>query len=1253
METNYIDKTLEFISSKCYQLDDHDFFNEVSKFLAHLFDVDYVIIDKCISDKKGFVQIESFFDKKENNFLKKREYNLKGSPCEIVIKNKECIYSKNTKNLFPNDTVLKELDIESYLGVSLLGKSSHSIGLIAILDTKPRLDFNNCLKALQIIALKVEKRLEQQLYNEKLEIKNNDLEFSKNRLDEAQYLANLGSFTLNVTDLTWESNAILDLIIGIDGNFKKDLINLLHIVHPQDRDRVQLDIKNIIYYQNGFYSKEYKIIRASDQKVRRINTFGKIIIDENGNSTKIVGTMQDVTESKEIQEELLKEKNKAVEIENFYKAIIENAGDALYLQDLEGNFIEVNNNSVIDSGYSKEELLTMKAEDLDVNFPTHEEQISIRNLLIESNTNILESVHRKKDGSLYPVEIKLSAIQTKGKHFILAIARNISERVKSESENKILSAAVQQSSNSVVITDIDGNIEYVNHKFTELTGYSESDLLGKNPRILNSGLQSDAFYINMWKTLSSGNSWQGKFQNKAKNGTLFWEHATISPVKNKAGKVINYLGVKENITDKKIAEEKLLIAYDLIKESEDFLKRILKTANEGFWIIDPYGNTVEVNDKLCKILGYAETDFIDKSVFNFVDEQNASILKNQIELRDEGESSSYEVELIKNNGKKVICLFNTSPIFDNANVRVGSFALVTDITKLKEATKKLKLKNKELNELSLELFDKNKLLADTITRYLNLFEQSPISILEEDYSDVFNLLHQKKKEVGDLETYLNNNSDFVKLCIEKIKINKINESTLTLFKVKDKKEFINHLRKTNNEKSFENLKNVFLMLASGEKSCKYEAEFTDIEENKINVLIKFVLINNNGKAISSVIDITNIKNTETALRISKDKAEESNRLKTEFLNNMSHEIRTPMNGILGFSELLANPNLSEIKRNYFINIIQNSGKQLLNVIDDILEISRLGTKQVKVIETKVCLNDLLLELFAIFNLKAKENGVPLYVKNELSDMESTIYTDSTKLQKILSNLIENALKFTNSGSISFGYHLVNNEHIIIYVKDTGIGIKEEKQHLIFERFSQEERDVSRNSSGLGLGLSIAKENTTLIGGEIWVESEKWKGSTFWVKIPYKPVIDINKLDNIMNKGVAVKNKYKIVVAEDEEVNYLFIEILLQDRIELNCDIYHAKNGKEAVEYCEKIEDIDFVLMDINMPIMDGYTATKKIKELRPNLPVIAQTAYSTPEDKQKALDAGCCDFISKPINKDLLKAIIDKFLVENLELKRN
>ena len=382
------------------------------------------------------------------------------------------------------------------------------------------------------------------------------------------------------------------------------------------------------------------------------------------------------------------------------------------------------------------------------------------------------------------------------------------------------------------------------------------------------------------------------------------------------------------------------------------------------------------------------------------------------------------------------------------------------------------------------------------------------------------------------------------------------------------------------------------------------------------------------------------KNRE--LTLAKEKAEESDRLKTEFLQNMSHEIRTPINAILGFSELLNDTNEEEKER--YVSIIKSSGKQLLHIIDDILEISKLETKQVRVYETEIYLNDLLLDHYFYFDIEAKKKGLQLYLKNGLSDGESKVRTDTTKLNKIISNLLENAIKYTSEGYIEYGYK-INDGNIELYIKDTGIGIKKENQETIFNRFSQEEKSLSRSVGGLGLGLSIVKGNAELLGGKITVESEKGKGSIFTVTIPYKPVYSANIKKGKAEKATGIKelSTFKILIAEDEKYNFLLIEILLKNNLH-NFTILHAINGKEAIEFCKKNKDISLIFMDLKMPVMDGFKATKEIKKILPDCPVIAFTAYSTPDKKEKALSAGCDVFISKPIDSKVINEIIDEYL---------
>ena len=285
---------------------------------------------------------------------------------------------------------------------------------------------------------------------------------------------------------------------------------------------------------------------------------------------------------------------------------------------------------------------------------------------------------------------------------------------------------------------------------------------------------------------------------------------------------------------------------------------------------------------------------------------------------------------------------------------------------------------------------------------------------------------------------------------------------------------------------------------------------------------------------------------------------------------------------------------------------------------------------------------MLLDLFTVFDLRAKENKTPLYLKRGLCDEASTIHSDRSKLIKIISNLIDNALKFTNDGYIEFGY-FIHEGNLRIYVEDTGVGIAIQTQENIFDRFSKENNELSNNASGLGLGLSIAKKNTELLKGVISVKSKKGKGTTFFVDIPYKP-LKISKSKKHI-KSLDIKNKaiHTILIADDEEINYLYLEILLKEKFQVNCEIIHAKNGKEAITRCEESSEINIVFMDLKMPLIDGYQAMKVIKKIRPKLTIVAQTASSSEEDIKKTLKSGFDTFLIKPIDDVRFEKLIKKY----------
>lgn len=382
------------------------------------------------------------------------------------------------------------------------------------------------------------------------------------------------------------------------------------------------------------------------------------------------------------------------------------------------------------------------------------------------------------------------------------------------------------------------------------------------------------------------------------------------------------------------------------------------------------------------------------------------------------------------------------------------------------------------------------------------------------------------------------------------------------------------------------------------------------------------------------------------LTIAKRKAEEGDRLKTSFLANMSHEIRTPMNAILGFSNLLSHPEIGESEKEEFVSLIKVNGKNLLTLVEDIIDISKIDSGQLQIKNAPCKLHNIMLDLFNNFQDDIKRRGLfnlKLYLKEGVSDENILILTDENRLKQILVNLIGNAVKFTERGFVEFGYTQMEDQFLQFYVKDTGIGLPRGKENEIFERFSKFNNDKQRLYGGTGIGLSIAKNLVDLLGGEIWVESEAMIGTTFYFTLPYHRLVNQppkteQQREHINNFNWEGKT---FLVAEDEEDNFRYIEVALALS---NASLIWAKDGQEAVEVFRKVNNIDLVLMDIKMPLMDGYSATREIKNISKHVPVIAQTAYALSEEKEKSKEAGCDDYIAKPIGYEDLLTTINRYV---------
>ncbi|OYT17861.1 MAG: hypothetical protein B7C24_00325 [Bacteroidetes bacterium 4572_77] len=648
----------------------------------------------------------------------------------------------------------------------------------------------------------------------------------------------------------------------------------------------------------------------------------------------------------------------------------------------------------------------------------------------------------------------VSAYKTQENRFT-ALFEDITERIETNKQITKLSATVEQTANTIVITDTEGNIEYTNPQFTKITGYTPIEAHGKNPRILNAGTQSKEYYAQMWKTIKKGEIWRGEFHNKTKTGKRYWESVTITPIKEN-DKIINFLAIKQDITKQKRSDEQIRK-----------LSQVVKTTSQSVVITNMEGNITFVNEALLKSGGFSKkSDLIDKSIYAFTDEQGAIILKEEI---------------------------------------------------------------------------------------------LPIILQEGFY-------------VGEL--------DFRK-----------KDDTLYPGKI-----------------------NCSIILNEAKKPESFVIMFNDISGRKL---------------------------AEAELIAAKEKAEESNRLKTAFLNNMSHEIRTPLNGITGFLELLQEPDIeAEYKQEYF-NIINKNSRRLITTVTDIIEISKIETGLVEVFTEEVSVNKMLQELQDFFSLEAKNKGLKLKCLPSLSDDESLILTDNHKLNGILINLINNAIKFTDKGNVTLGYELKTTV-LEFFVKDTGIGIAENKQQAVFDRFEQADIEDTRAFEGSGLGLAIAKSYVEMLGGKIWLSSKEGVGTEFRFTIPYKTNSNKEKKDIQQREPEKQKGNFKaltVLIAEDEKVNTQFFEAIFKNTFK---QIIYVETGQEAIEAIKENPEIDLILMDIKMPQMNGYTATREIRKFNTDIIIIAQTAFGLEGDYKKAMDAGCNDYISKPINRKELFEKLEK-----------
>ena len=392
--------------------------------------------------------------------------------------------------------------------------------------------------------------------------------------------------------------------------------------------------------------------------------------------------------------------------------------------------------------------------------------------------------------------------------------------------------------------------------------------------------------------------------------------------------------------------------------------------------------------------------------------------------------------------------------------------------------------------------------------------------------------------------------------------------------------------------------------------------------------------------VGTITDITELKNYENKLKVLKNKAEESDKLKSAFLANMSHEIRTPMNGILGFTELLKDPHISENEKEEYLELIELSGLRMMEIINNIVDISKIESGTVELKNKKTNIYAVCIDLRNFFENEAKSNGLELSLNIPDETSELLIKIDRNKIISILTNLLKNSIKYSNHGTVEFGYKLNTNRNqaeIEFFVKDNGIGIPPDRQSAVFERFVQADISDKLAKQGAGLGLAIVKAYVELMSGEISLISKENEGSEFKIKIPIEIIDDDYMSKQTLPEECELKKNLKVLIAEDDLNSFLVYSVYAKNA---DWKIIHVTTGVEAVETARKNPDLDLILMDIKMPLMDGYMATKLIREFLPNIIIIAQSAFAYDVNKSNLFDK----YITKPVDRKTFVSVIQELI---------
>ena len=874
-----------------------------------------------------------------------------------------------------------------------------------------------------------------------------------------------------------------------------------------------------------------------------------------------------------------------MKISNHYQAIIEKALDGIVLLDQNGEFKYLSPSAKKIFGYDVN-------EDIIGNPATYTHPDDLEMVLSElgrliNDASYIPTIQYRfmgKTGNWRWIESTISNLLTDPNvESILINFRDITERKQAEEELRMIKLSLDASTDGSYFIDIEGRFVYINDAGCKALGYSRDELLSMKINDVNIEANLEV-WSELVKFLKDKISLIAKSVHRRKDGSEFPVEISSSYVNIDGKEYIN--GFAKDITERKQAE-------DALKASELKYKELFDANTDGitlFYINEHDGsisNIIDANENSAKMLGYTKEEILQ---FNPNDLEKDITLdkieKRKYDLLTKG-FSSFETIVLHKDGHEINVEIKVKII--NYNNRPALMNIVRDITERKK-------------------------LDETIVMLAHAIKSITEFVIITDLDNNFLFVNDAFVKTYQYEAHeiIGKHVDLVRSSKNPLQVlNSILPETLDggwqgelINKNKDGNEFFVYINTS-------------------------------------------VIKDDDGKPIALIgvgSDITERKQALQELINAKEKAEESDRLKSAFLANMSHEIRTPMNGIMGFAELLKEPHLNDEEQLEYISVIQKSGVRMLNIINDIISISKIESGLMEVSLSETNFNEQLDYIFKFFKPEAESKEIKLSYTKYLPFKEAIINTDKEKVYSILTNLVKNAIKYTDEGSIVFGYTLKNN-FIEFYVKDTGIGVPVSRQEAIFERFIQADIEDKRALQGAGLGLAITKAYVEMLGGEIWIESEEGNGSMFYFTIPYNNVLEEPTNGNeICKDGDEINNtNLKILIVEDDQISDKLITKMLQ---KISQKVLHVRTGTDAVETFRTNPDIDLILMDINLPEMDGYEAVRQIRECNKDVIIIAQTAYALIGEKEKAIAKGCNNYLSKPIDQSLLKNLI-KFYFNN------